>query len=282
MAATKDNHWKRTMKDNMRKTLAVLALAAAFGSALAQIAPPAGGPPVFPDDRPGQGLGRRPMGGPRDGMRWLLHPRVRAELRLTPRQVEQIQALMPPAPRDRRNGPGIPSEPRDDRGLGDPGSRTPPAGANPPAGGVGTPPPIGAGGPPAGPGTPPPGGSGDGPRGPEQGDRPAAPRLGPDPMEARLRTILRPEQFERFNQLRLQREGVRAMMRPEFAKELGLTESQREKLRGMLGRPFDFEDDEAPRPPERQGDDRTPPPADGGAGAPPPPKGGAAGGPPQG
>ena len=43
--------------------------------------------------------------------------------------------------------------------------------------------------------------------------------------------ILDPPQVERLSQLRLQREGLRALDRPEFVKSLGLSDAQLEKLR---------------------------------------------------
>src|SRR5262249_1304762 len=49
--------------------------------------------------------------------------------------------------------------------------------------------------------------------------------------EEMAKMILEPQQFERLNQLRLQREGVGAFGRPEIAKALGLSDDQQAKIR---------------------------------------------------
>jgi hypothetical protein len=42
--------------------------------------------------------------------------------------------------------------------------------------------------------------------------------------------ILEPKQYDRLNQLQLQREGANALARPEIAEKLGLDESQKDKI----------------------------------------------------
>ena len=99
-----------------------------------------------------------------------------------------------------------------------------------------------------GPGGPRPGG--EPPRPPrddapkEGGPKGDAPKDGP---EERLRAILTPEQAVRLRQIRLQREGARAIRRPDVAKELGLTDEQFAKLRPNP--PMPPKEGEAPKPP---------------------------------
>lgn len=48
--------------------------------------------------------------------------------------------------------------------------------------------------------------------------------------EDALKAILNEQQFARYSQLRLQRQGVMALSRPEVADQLGLTQEQKDKL----------------------------------------------------
>lgn len=53
-------------------------------------------------------------------------------------------------------------------------------------------------------------------------------------MRDRLAEILRPDQSERFEQLRLQRDGSRSLMRSDVVEALGLSEAQRLRIRELL------------------------------------------------
>jgi spore coat protein CotH len=57
---------------------------------------------------------------------------------------------------------------------------------------------------------------------------------------AKISALLKPEQEERFQQLRLQREGISALVRPEIAKQLELSDEQRSKIEDLEAqqRPF--------------------------------------------
>jgi len=175
------------------KRILVFALVVACAVALAQ------GPGPGGDGQGGQRGGRMGMqmgmqrGG---GIRLITRPDVQKELAVTDAQKTKIAELFP----DRRAG-----------GPGGPGG--------PP------------GGPAAGPqGGPPPGGQAAGPRG---GFDPAEMQARQAEQEKKLQAILNETQWKRFNELRLQRDGVNALMRPEVAKEVGLSEEQTKKLQDI-------------------------------------------------
>jgi Spy/CpxP family protein refolding chaperone len=48
-----------------------------------------------------------------------------------------------------------------------------------------------------------------------------------------IKTLLKPEQFNRLSELRLQREGVRALSREEVQTQLGLTDEQKAKIKTL-------------------------------------------------
>ena len=55
-----------------------------------------------------------------------------------------------------------------------------------------------------------------------------------DSGERLLSAVLSPKQWQRFQQIRLQYDGIAGILRPEIADRIGLTQSQSEKLRIRL------------------------------------------------
>lgn len=180
------------------KRILVFALAVACTVALAQ-GPGSGG--GGPQEGPRGGRMGMQMGMQRGGgLRIITRPDVQKELAVTETQKTAIAELFP----NRRGAGGGP------RGGDQPG------------------------GPAAGPPPPPPGGQGGadaGPRG-QRGD-PAAMQAQQAEQERKLKAILDAKQWTRFNELRLQQEGVNALLRPDVAKEVGLSEDQTSKLKAI-------------------------------------------------
>lgn len=179
------------------KRILVFALVVACAAALAQ------GPGPGGDRQGGQRGGRMGMqvgmqrGG---GLRLITRPDVQKELAVTDAQKLKIAELFPGR---QGGGPGGPGGP----GAGGPGG--PGAGPGGPRGG-------GQSGPAGGPGA-------GGPRG---GADPAQMQAQQAEQEKKLQAILNETQWKRFNELRVQQEGVNALLRPEVAKEVGLSEAQ--------------------------------------------------------
>jgi hypothetical protein len=146
------------------------------------------------------------------GIRLIMRPDVQKELAVTDAQKTKIAELFP------------------DRRAGGPGGGPAGGAAGPRGGGQGGPAGgAGAGGPRGGGQGGPAGGAGAG--GPRGGFDPAQMQAQQAEQEKKLQAILNETQWKRFNELRLQQEGVNALMRPEVAKEVGLSESQTTKHR---------------------------------------------------
>jgi hypothetical protein len=146
------------------------------------------------------------------GIRLIMRPDVQKELAVTDAQKTKIAELFP------------------DRRAGGPGGGPAGGAAGPRGGGQGGPAGgAGAGGPRGGGQGGPAGGAGAG--GPRGGFDPAQMQAQQAEQEKKLQAILNETQWKRFNELRLQQEGVNALMRPEVAKEVGLSEAQTTKLR---------------------------------------------------
>lgn len=202
--------------DATRTLVATLAIAATATWSLAQVGPPAGGPPQGPGGfqrGPGGPGGPGMQRGQGSGMMLVQMKSVQRELKLTADQVQKISELRP------RQGPGGPGGP-------------PPGGQ----GGAGRPP---QGGPPQG--GPPQGGAGRPPQGgPPQGGPGGFERRGPGgPQGGPLAGILDESQMRRLHQLILQFDAPMTLLGAD--RELQLTEEQRKKLhdivQGILPRP---------------------------------------------
>ena len=173
------------------------------GAVWAQGGPPPGGP----GRPPGMGGGGM-MGGMGGGMRrfgpygMFQMPEVQKELKLSAKQIKDIEALQPP-------GGGMMG------GMGRPGG---------PGGGPGGGRPPGGGGPGGGPGRSPGGGGGDFEK---------RMREMRDKMEKDLGKILDKKQMDRFHQLQIQQAGARALDDERVAAKLNLTADQKKKINAI-------------------------------------------------
>ena len=70
-------------------------------------------------------------------------------------------------------------------------------------------------------------------------------------MEKKIKAILDEDQFARYQELSLQREGARAVLRPDVSEKLNITEDQREAIHKLM---------EANRPQPPQGGPQDGPP----------------------
>ncbi len=225
-------------KRMFKTTLIALALVAA-SLTLAQDGQ--GGPPPAGPQGGRMQMGRqgRQMMGP--GPNILMRPDVQKELKLSQEQIQQLAQLMPP-PQGGFGGPGR-------GGPGGPGGQGGPPPGGP--GGPGGPPPGGPGGqggpPPGGPAGPPPGGpggqGGQGGRPPGfpggQGGQPGQGQGGfgqqrGREMDGKIKEILNPSQFKRYQELVLQLQGAGVIGRPNVSEKLGLSQEQRQQIQQIM------------------------------------------------
>jgi hypothetical protein len=71
-------------------------------------------------------------------------------------------------------------------------------------------------------------------------------------MEAKIKSVLSPAQYARYQELSLQLDGARALLRPEVGESLGLTQEQTTQIRNLQIESF--------RMPPPPGDDMVEPP----------------------
>jgi len=159
------------------------------------------------------------FGGMRRGGMILNRADVQKELQMTEDQIAKVRALMPAPPQGGPQGGGGFGGQRGQAGQGGQGG----AGGGQRGGQQGQ---GGVGGGQRG--------QGGGPGGPGAPGGPGGPGPNPAEMDAKVKEILNPNQYNRYKELELQFMGVSALLRDDVAKKVGLSEKQVSDIQAIL------------------------------------------------